>query len=382
MNDRSRRIAVLGLISPHPGRNRGGTAISVARLANHLAAHDRVEVDLLVSEQALSAEFRARIDPRVTIRSLGSRRRLGILIALLNYLREVHQAAVIAFDTRANVLAVRLKQLAGSRVAVWPTLRATVAGKALPGSRRSRRVQRMYRSMYERADGVIAISNGLAREFAEFTGVDEKRIHVIPELVVGPETQTLAAEPVNHRWLRNDGGQNSVPVVLTAGRLEPGKDFPTLLHAVAELRRTRPLRLIILGRGTEREALTVLASELGIEADVDFPGFRDNPLAFMARADVFVLSSRSEGFGMVLAEALSVGCPVVSTDCPSGPREILDHGRYGSLVPVGDPAALARAIEATLAEAPSPETLRTAAKRYSVRDNGDAYLALIESRMS
>src|SRR5690606_37626457 len=133
------------------------------------------------------------------------------------------------------------------------------------------------------------------------------------------------------------------PVLVAAGRLVPQKNFPLLLAAFAQLRAQRPARLLILGEGRERPRLEAAAHELGIAADVALPGHVDNPYAAYARASLFVLSSDWEGLPTVLIEALACGCPIVATDCPSGPAEILQGGRYGSLVPMGDAAALAQA---------------------------------------
>ena len=133
-------------------------------------------------------------------------------------------------------------------------------------------------------------------------------------------------------------------MVLGAGKLKKQKDFATLVKAFAEVRHRRLARLVILGEGPRRGALLALARKLGVAEDIELPGFVANPFAFMARSSVFVLSSAWEGFGNVLVEAMACGCPVVSTDCPSGPSEILEDGRHGPLVPVGDPAGLAKAI--------------------------------------
>jgi glycosyltransferase involved in cell wall biosynthesis len=139
------------------------------------------------------------------------------------------------------------------------------------------------------------------------------------------------------------------------GRLQQQKDYPTLLHAFAQVRQTRPVHLLILGEGKERAQLEELIKKLGLEDDVSMPGFVMNPYAYMARASMFVLSSRWEGLPTVLIEALCCGTPVVSTDCPSGPREILKDGQYGQLVPVGEANALAQAIASTLdSKAPGP----------------------------
>jgi len=170
---------------------------------------------------------------------------------------------------------------------------------------------------------------------------------------------------------------------LGVGRLDPQKDFPTLIRAFARVRAQRPARLIVLGaEGHERHSkyvaeLKALPARLGIADDVDLPGFRHNPFAFMSRAAVFVLSSIYEGLGNVLIEALACGTPVVSTDCPSGPAEILEGGRFGALVPVGDDAAMAAAIAATLDRPPAAATLRERARMFSVERAVDRYLDLM-----
>jgi glycosyltransferase involved in cell wall biosynthesis len=165
--------------------------------------------------------------------------------------------------------------------------------------------------------------------------------------------------------------------VLGAGKLKPQKDFPTLLKAFARVRRERPARLIILGTGSEEAELRVLASALGVSDSVDFPGYVHNPFAFYRRASVFVLSSVWEGLPTVLIEAMACGCPVVSTDCPSGPREILDGGRFGSLVPVGAADAMADAILATMSEPPSRTRLIERAKQFSLQQAVTGYEAVM-----
>jgi len=163
---------------------------------------------------------------------------------------------------------------------------------------------------------------------------------VIYNPVVSPELYEKADAPLEHPWFRS----NQPPVILGVGRHYPQKGFDTLLRAFARVRQETPARLVILGEGPERPNLERLASELGVAADVDMPGFDPNPFRYMKRAGVFVLSSRYEGLPNVLIQAMACGCPVVSTDCPNGPAEILDGGRYGALVPVDDVEAMARAI--------------------------------------
>jgi glycosyltransferase involved in cell wall biosynthesis len=229
---------------------------------------------------------------------------------------------------------------------------------------------------YPRLDGLVAISHGVAEELETATGIPATQTRVIYNPVTTPDIASKAAAPAEHRWL---GESRSGPVIVAVGRLTGMKGFPTLLRAFAELRRARRARLLILGDGPQRRWLTVLAHRLGIADDVAMPGWSGNPFAAYANADLFALSSRNEGFGNVLVEAMACGCPVVSTDCPSGPREILAGGRYGPLMPVGDPIALARAMAATLDTPPDPETLKARAQDFSVDRSADAHLALFRA---
>jgi glycosyltransferase involved in cell wall biosynthesis len=194
--------------------------------------------------------------------------------------------------------------------------------------------------------------------------------------VVTPELEGLARAPVAHPWFAGEGP----PVLLGAGRFVAQKDFSTLLEAFARVRAVRPARLMILGgskRPVRERRLRALAEHLGVGADVALPGLVANPFACMARASAFVLSSRWEGLPGVLIEAMACGCPVVSTDCPSGPREILAGGMYGPLVPVGDAAALAEAILRVLAAPPDRVRLRARAAQFSVERAVDRYLAVL-----
>jgi glycosyltransferase involved in cell wall biosynthesis len=185
--------------------------------------------------------------------------------------------------------------------------------------------------------------------------------------------KTLATAPLEHPWF----APGAVPVVLSAGRLTRQKDFPSLLRAFAQVRQSRPARLVILGEGEERTSLETLARELGCRDDIALPGFVPNPYPYMAAAGVFVLSSAWEGFGNVLIEAMALGVPVVSTDCPSGPAEILGRGRYGTLVPVSDVDALARAIATTLDQPPEARRSIERASSFSCERIASQYLAAI-----
>jgi glycosyltransferase involved in cell wall biosynthesis len=229
------------------------------------------------------------------------------------------------------------------------------------------------RLLYRRADGLAAISHGVAAAVAGLLGREPESIPVLHNPVVSPGFEALSAAAPEHPWFGDD-----VPVVLAAGRLIRQKDYPTMLRAFALLAGRTPARLIVIGEGEDRGALEALAAELGIADRVAWPGFVANPYAWMAAARAFVLSSRWEGFGNVLAEALACGTPAVATDCPSGPAEILGEGAYGRLVPVGDAAALADALEATLAEPVDRGRLIARGKEFDIGRIGPGYEALIE----
>jgi glycosyltransferase involved in cell wall biosynthesis len=226
------------------------------------------------------------------------------------------------------------------------------------------------RRLYPLADCILVPSAGAADDLASYTGIERSAISVVRSPILSAELAQRAREPVDHPWLQ----RRQVPVILAAGELGHRKDFATLVRAFTQVRRERPCRLVILGRGRKRANLLALAAELGIADDVDFPGFQANPYAFMARADLFVLSSRWEGMPVVLVEALALHTPVVSTDCPSGPRELLAGTDLGALVPVGAVDAMARAINAWLGAKPPAIAFERAVAAYRTETSACSYL--------
>ncbi len=230
---------------------------------------------------------------------------------------------------------------------------------------------RQLRRLFPKADGVIAVSRGVARDVERLLHVAPERIHVVPNPAVTPEMLAETPPLPNHPFFQPP---RDAPVVIGMGGLRKAKDFPTLLRAFALVNRERPVRLIILGQGRLREKLLKLGRSLGIEARIDLPGFVENPYGYLAHADLFVLSSLWEGSPNVLTEALAMGTPVVATDCPSGPREILQDGRYGRLVPCADPKALAQAMLETLHAPPDPSFLKQAVVRYTLSSSSREHL--------
>jgi glycosyltransferase involved in cell wall biosynthesis len=349
MTHEQKRVAIF-----MPSLLGGGGQRSMVNLANGVA-ESGYAVDLVLAQR--EGPFLEDVRSPVRIVDLKASRVLTSLPALVRYLRAEQPEAMLSVFGYANIVASWAWRMAGARTRLVLNEQNTVSFESQNTARwRGRLVPRLIKYFYPWADGIVVVSKGVREDMAQATHIPRERITVIYNpSVVKAEVWEKAQAPVDHPWFQF--GQ--APVLLAVGRLQVQKDFPTLLRAFARLRRKRPARLVILGEGTERAALEKLVHELGLDADVSLPGFVTNPYAYMARSSLFVLSSLYEGLPTVLIEALCCGTPVVSTDCPSGPREILRDGQYGQLVPVGDVDALAAAIEATLdkrVSSPPPES--------------------------
>jgi glycosyltransferase involved in cell wall biosynthesis len=232
----------------------------------------------------------------------------------------------------------------------------------------------LLRRLYATADALVAVSDWVADDLARLARVRRSRVQVIPNPVVHDGLLAQRREGAGHPWLQT----RSAPVILSVGRLNGEKNYGDLLRAFARLRRERCARLIVLGEGTERAGLERLAADLGVAEDVSFPGFVSNPYGYMARANLLALSSSYEALPTVVIEALACGCPVVATDCPGGMREILDGGRWGQLVPMGDHEAMKDAMLRTLDGPPSPERLKRRAREFHLDRIVDRYLRVLD----
>ena len=330
------------------------------------------EVDLVLAKAR--GEHLKAIPPGVRVIRLGSRHTFTSLLPLIRYLQRENPKALLAAKDRAIKVAVVARLLVARKPRLVGRLGTTVSA-ALAGRGPLKRWLWYggMRLFYWKTDELVAVSKGVATDIQNITGLPESRIRVIRNPVITPLLQELAEAEPPHPWLR----EKRSPVIMGIGRLTRQKDFPTLLRAFARLQEKRPSRLIILGEGALRPQLMELANELGIKEKIDLPGFSANPYAWLSRADLFVLSSAWEGSPNVLTEALALGTPAVATDCPSGPREILDGGRYGALVPVGDAVALATAMERTLNDPLPKAYLQRAVEQYTVEASVRNYLGAL-----
>ena len=238
---------------------------------------------------------------------------------------------------------------------------------------RKRRYRRLYRRLFPLADHVVGVSQGVTAGVVRDLGIPKSRVSTIYNPVVTRDLFDKTGATPSHPWFSADGP----PIVLAAGRLARAKNYPTLLRAFATASKSRPLRLVILGTGSWRSRLERLVRRLGLSGNVSMPGWEPNPFALMSRASLFAHASKWEGLSGVLIQAMACGCPCVSTNCLSGCDEILDHGRLGPLVPVGDHEALAAAMLRVLESPPDKAALREQAMKFSVENSIAGYEQLI-----
>lgn len=347
----------------------GGAERAALQLAAGLT--DRGYPTDLVLASAVGPRM-AEVPASLNVVDLNSRRVLTSIPALVRYLKTTKPDALVSILDHSNVAALWARRIAGypPHLAVVEQNNLSMA-VANTQSFQKRIMPRILNRFYPWADAVVGVSAGVVDDLRDHVpAVDDARLKVIYNPIVTDELFEKAAAPADHRWF-----ENGDRVFVAAGRYRPQKDFPTLIRAFARVRSERPCRLLILGDGPERPALEALIEDLDLVDDVELHGYTDNPYAFFSKSEAFVLSSRWEGLPTVLIEALACGTPVVATDCPNGPREILAEGRYGHLLPVGDLDALAEGLELALdgkVAAPPEESWRP----YTLEAVVDDYVGL------
>jgi glycosyltransferase involved in cell wall biosynthesis len=348
----------------------GGAEKAILTIAGGFAAKgDRVHLVLATA----GGELMSQIPSGVALVDLQKKRAITSVAGLAMYLRRTRPVALISALTHANLVAIVATSAAATRTPVIVT-EHTMLSKASRASSdtRERVMPTLVRFVYPHATSVVAVSQGVADDLR----ISVPRLH--PQVIPNPVPTDLterAKEATGHQWLDSP----TLPVILGVGRLVQIKAFDVLIRAVASLQAQTPCRLVILGEGDARRPLESLIAELGLDDRVALPGHVENPYAWMARARVVALSSRREGLPTVLLEALSLGKAIVATDCESGPREILQGGRLGRLVPVDDAAALGVALADALSSAAPPRP-PDAVANYSVDRVLKAYAELVPLR--
>jgi glycosyltransferase involved in cell wall biosynthesis len=348
----------------------GGAERAMLNLANCFAnKNHRVDLILISKE----GEYLNQVSEKVNVIDLKMKRSFNSFLKMKNYFSEHKPDVVIAAQSRVQVMVLVARALSGIRVPVILSEQCSVSINLF--AQRSWKfffLQQISKQILPKADFVAAVSQGAANDFKKYFKIAGEKVGVIYNSIDIAEINKRKNMEVAHPFFSD----RDCPVILSAGRLAESKDFPTLLKAFQIVRKKRKVRLIILGDGIEKKNLEQLINELLVEEDVSLPGYCDNPFSYMSRSALFVLPSKSEGLPMVLLEAMACGCPVVSTDCPSGPREILADGKFGKLVPMGDTAALANAIEQTLDAPLNKEIILSRAQDFSVEKSAEIFLAL------
>lgn len=364
----SKKIAIIS-----PNLCGGGAERVAVNLANSFTERGYAVDMVLLSA---TGDFLSDLHPDVNVVDLKVDRMRRMLFPLMSYLRQARPATVLACMWPLTIAAVVARAL--SRV---PTRLVVAEHTTWSRSELFQRptvewqVRNSMHWVFPAADGIVAVSQGAADDLARFANLEAKSITCIYNPVVG-DAKPPAPEPLSPSgwWM---GPHRKL---LAVGTLKEIKDYATLLNAFALLLQRVDTRLLILGEGEYRPALEAQVRQLDLEASVFMPGFVKDISPYYQQADLHVLSSTGEGFGNVIVEALAVGTPVVSTDCPSGPREILCDGQFGRLVPVGDAPALADAMEKALAEPHDKAVLMARAQDFSIDKAVDQYENLLFGR--
>jgi glycosyltransferase involved in cell wall biosynthesis len=354
-----------------PSLSGGGAERAIIHLAQGFAQQG-FQVDLVVAQQ--KGSYHLPNHYLLSMTDLRKRRIIACLPGLIGYLRRNQPEVIISAMDHANLVALWARRFAGVPSRIITTTHTMISLAPLANvPRRECLIPFLAHIFYPWADHIVAVSQAAAEDLTRKARLPHASVKVIYNPIVTPELLQMAHENLDHPWFMS----GSPPVILAVGRLAIEKNFSILIKAFKEVRERMNVRLMILGEGEDRELLEDLIKEYKLSDSVSLPGFVSNPFVFMANAGVLVLSSNWEGLPSVLIEAMACGTPVVSTDCPGGAAEILDGGRFGRLVPMGDAYALAEAIVDVLASQSNAEMLRRRAMDFSVEIITQQYIDMI-----
>ncbi len=358
-----------------PSLDGGGAERVFVELANEFAVHG-LGVDLVLAR--VQGPYVQDVSAGVRVVDLEAPRVLSALPKLVRYLRSERPSAILSALDHANVVAVMARHLArtGTRSIIsMRSVPSAIYGR--DGAGGSRTLLRFMKVAYRFADAIIANSGAVALDLSKVLAIPIDELHVIYNPLNLNRIERLSRDDAGHAWC----APGVPPFVLGVGALTAIKDFATLIRAFAIVRARSECRLVILGEGPERERLQSLAIQSGVADHLYMPGFVPNPYPWMRRARAFVSASTTEGCPNALMQALALGTPIVSTDGIGGSAELLENGRWGRLVPVGLPGAMAAAIVETLDAPANPETRRRAADFSHERIAGQYLEVLLPDRM-
>ena len=342
MNIRRPKHIALAIASLHGG---GAERVVVNLAAELLEQGNQVDLVLVRAEGVLMAD----VPLGIRIIDLGQSRALKALPNLVRYLRAERPDVMLSALDHMNILAVLARFLSGVMT------RVVVSAHMLPSNEycKDKSIYGIFFLMlmkwsYIKASAVVGVSKGVCNDIMQTFQIDAHNLSYIYNPIINQKLKKMGFCKINHRWFRSQ----KAPVIIAVGRLAIEKDYSTLIRAFRLVRNERPAKLLILGEGEERANLQALIALLELTDDVELAGFVPNPFAFMTKSEIYILSSKREGFGNVVVEALALGCCVISTDCPGGPKEILQDGMFGLMVPVGNIDAMAKALMSTLDKKP------------------------------
>jgi glycosyltransferase involved in cell wall biosynthesis len=353
-----------------PNLEGGGAERAIVAVANHVAALG-VTVDLVLGEAV--GPYLTEVSPKVQLVNLSSRDKLRVLLSLMRYLRQHRPSVVMSSMDLPNIQMILAAKLTGFEGRTVISQRATIAPVYAEVGVMRRLVYGLWiRCIYRMAEVIISNSRAAAAELVRSFGIPHNQIVTINNQVDIDRLTRLSTEDLSDVWLT----QRKAPLIISVGSLTPRKDMESLIRVMVIVRDTCEARLVILGEGSQRQRIEQLVTELDLSTCVYMPGFDVNPYKWMRRADVVVSASQAEGFPNIVAEALALGKRIVATDCPGDTSELLENGRWGRLVPVGDPASMASAILASLDD-PNPPDGRIRAADFTPEKTTRAYLDVL-----
>ena len=353
-----------------PNLHGGGAERVAVNLLKGMAKRN-ILLDLVLA--SAEGSYLAQVPEEVRVVNLAVGRVFKAILPLSHYLKQTRPSVLLSHLNHANIIAIIASKLAYTKTRLVLVEHNTLSTSKAT-SIRGKFIPLFMKLLYPYADVIVGVAKGVSLDLELRLCLAAGKVSTIYNPVIDEELITKAKAPLNHPWFQT----GAPPVFLSVGRLSIQKDFPTLIKAFAILRKQVLARLLILGEGDSRDELESMIYSLGLSEDVSMPGFIENPYAYMHRTSAFVLSSRWEGLPTVLIEAMACGCPVISTNCHSGPNEILESGKYGHLVPIGDPITLSKAMLQALANPTSRDLLMQRAMYFSTERAVSEYLALLD----
>jgi len=347
--------------------NSGGIGRNTLRIADELK-NQGYQVDLVVTK--LKGVYVEDVPSDLNVVDLKSRRVLTSIFKLISYLKNEQPNIFISANNLPNIISILSKILSKSKVKMIISIRTHLSSQFNHhNTLKNKIIMYLAKLFYPKSDVIVAVSKGVAEDAVKLINLDKDKIKVIYNPIVSDDINVKKDKKITETWFDLE----KTPVIISAGRLTKQKDYYTLIDAFKILRSKRMIKLIILGEGEEKEKIWNYIKINHLEDDIKLKGFVNNPYPYIKKSNVFVLSSQWEGFGNVVAESLAVGTPIVSTDCPSGPAEILDFGNFGKLVPVGNSQKMADSIESILLSSVNHKKLIQRSKVFSVANAANEY---------